>query len=102
MIDCSLKVHPGALLLVCTLLLGFSVTAQEREFQLSYTIDGHPDLQGVWANNSITPLERAEGFENRELLTEEEYARLRDGVAEISQGGGDAQFGDGFFSALVT
>ena len=102
MIDYMLKVLPGALLSICTLLLGFSVTAQEREFQLSYTIDGHPDLQGVWANNSITPLERAEGFENRELLNEEEFARLRAGVAEISQGGGDAQFGDGFFNALVT
>ena len=102
MIDYLLKVLPGALLSICTLLLGFSVTAQEREFQLSYTIDGHPDLQGVWANNSITPLERAEGFENRELLNEEEFARLRAGVAEISQGGGDAQFGDGFFNALVT
>ena len=76
--------------------------AENEAWQLSYTIDGHPDLQGVWANNSITPLERAEGFENRELLTEQEYGRLQAGVAAIAEGGGDAQFGDGFFNALVT
>ena len=27
--------------------------------------DGHPDLQGVWANNSATPLERPKIVEGR-------------------------------------
>lgn len=97
-----LRMCPGALLPVAALLLATAVIAQENDWQLSYTIDGQPDFQGVWANNSITPLQRAEGFETRELLNDDEYARLRAGVAEIAQGGGDAQFGDGFFNALVT
>ena len=92
----------GMLLAAGVLCCGGSLLAQESSWQLSRTIDGHPDFQGVWANNSITPLERAVGFENRELLSDDEYARLRAGVAEITDGGGDAQFGDGFFDALVS
>jgi hypothetical protein len=92
----------GMLLAAGVLCCGGSLLAQESSWQLSRTIDGHPDFQGVWANNSITPLERAVGFENRGLLSDYEYARLRAGVAEITDGGGDAQFGDGFFDALVS
>lgn len=78
------------------------VGAQDEAWQPPRTVNGQVDLQGVWANNSITPLQRAEGFEDRAILNEQEYARLQAGVAEILQGGGDAQFGDGFFNALVT
>lgn len=90
-----------AALLVGCLLSAYS-SGEEPQWQLAYTVDGQPDLQGVWANNSITPLERAEGFEDRQLLTEEEYALLLTRLATISEGSGDALFGDGFFNALVT
>ncbi|MCH7815054.1 MAG: hypothetical protein IIC60_00650 [Proteobacteria bacterium] len=93
---------PGTLLVLLGISCSSLVFAQAEDWRLTYTADGHPDFQGVWANNSITPLERAEGFENRETLTEEEYARLQAGVAKIISGGGDAQFGDGFFAALVS
>jgi len=33
---------------------------------------GDPDLQGVWTNQTPTPLERPAGFQGREFLTEEE------------------------------
>ena len=39
--------------------------------------DGHPDLQGVWLNNSATPLERPQALEGRPSLTDEEVAELR-------------------------
>ena len=39
--------------------------------------DGHPDLQGVWLNNSATPLERPKALEGRSSLTDEEVAELR-------------------------
>jgi hypothetical protein len=39
--------------------------------------DGHPDLQGVWLNNSATPLERPKLLEGRTSLTDEEVAELR-------------------------
>ena len=40
------------------------------------TINGQPDLQGVWANNSITPIERPEMFADREYLSDEEMQFL--------------------------
>jgi hypothetical protein len=36
-------------------LLSASTLAQDADWQSGRTIDGHPDLQGVWANNTITP-----------------------------------------------
>ena len=39
--------------------------------------DGHPDLQGVWLNNSATPLERPTALEGRQSLTDEEVTELR-------------------------
>ena len=41
------------------------------------TADGHPDLQGVWANNSATPLQRPEALADRARLTDEELANLK-------------------------
>ena len=38
------------------------------------TADGQPDLQGVWANNIATPLERPKELEGRALLTDQEVA----------------------------
>jgi hypothetical protein len=39
--------------------------------------DGHPDLNGVWLNNSATPLERPKSLEGKASLTDEEVAELR-------------------------
>ena len=37
---------------------------------------GKPDLQGVWTNATLTPLERASSMEGRDVLTAEEVANL--------------------------
>ncbi|MDP6535728.1 MAG: hypothetical protein QGG02_05255 [Gammaproteobacteria bacterium] len=42
MIDNALKVHPGALLSVCTLLLGFTVTARARVDARIEWVEQHP------------------------------------------------------------
>jgi hypothetical protein len=47
-------------------LLALSPTAIPR------TIDGHPDLQGIWANDTVTPLERPQRFADKAVLTEQE------------------------------
>lgn len=39
---------------------------------------GHPDLQGVWALQTLTPLQRPEEFADRATLTEEEAARIEE------------------------
>ena len=42
---------------------------------------GHPDLQGIWNNGTTTPLERPKDLENRETLTDEEWAARAKEVA---------------------
>jgi hypothetical protein len=44
------------------------------------TVDGHPDLQGYWTNDTVTPLERPAEFGDKQTVTAEEaaaYARKR-------------------------
>src|SRR5262245_60659112 len=53
---------------------------------------GKPDLQGIWANNTATPLERPKMLEGRAYLTDQEVAALRKRYAEIFAGDGDAAF----------
>jgi hypothetical protein len=60
--------------------------------------DGHPDLQGVWLNNSATPLERPKALEGRATLTDDEVAELRRRADRLFRNtnadfaGGDAVF----------
>ena len=60
--------------------------------------DGHPDLQGVWLNDSATPLERPKALEGRQFLTDAEVAELRRRADRLFKGtnadfaGGDAVF----------
>ncbi len=42
---------------------------------------GHPDLQGVWALQTLTPLQRPAEFAGRATLTEEEAAKLEEDAA---------------------
>ncbi len=67
------------------------------------TVDGQPDLQGVWLNNSATPLERPKALEGKQFLTDEEVAELRRRAARLFDGSGnsDAAGGDAFFLALL-
>ena len=88
----------------CSFLLLLMITSpalaqSDGDWQLPRTIDGHPDLQGVWENNTITPVERPEVFGDKELLTDEDIAFLRRRLAEISAAGADALFGEGVLAA---
>jgi len=58
------------------------------------TPDGKPDLQGNWTNNSVTPLQRPDAWKNKTTLTDAELEQLKKLVAEVTEEGGDAQFGD--------
>ena len=55
--------------------------------------DGHPDMQGVWANNTMTPLERPAQFGMRATMTDAELAELKKRAKQLMDGG-DAFFGD--------
>jgi hypothetical protein len=65
------------------------------------TPDGHPDFQGVWANNTVTPLQRPEQWKGKTRLTDEEVAELQTFAQQITENDGDAQFGDGFILAIL-
>ena len=68
------------------------------------TVDGQADLQGVWGNNSATPLERPEIFGDRAELTEEEVAQIRLRADELINGDEDAEatvFGDYLFRQAI-
>src|SRR5438128_2241345 len=65
------------------------------------TGDGQPDLQGVWANNDATPLERPKELEGRQLLSDAEVAALKKRAGELFNGETDAAFGDSIFLAVL-
>src|SRR5262249_25308377 len=41
------------------------------------TPDGQPDLQGVWTNNTVTPLQRPKALAGKEFYTEKELSDLQ-------------------------
>jgi hypothetical protein len=41
-------------------------------WKLQHFPDGQPDLQGIWTNATITPMERPAEFANKPFLTEQE------------------------------
>ena len=63
--------------------------------------DGHPDLQGVWENNSATPLERPVQLAGRPRLSDRELADLKARAAKLFSSDADAAFGDAFYLALL-
>lgn len=66
------------------------------------TGDGQPDLQGTWANDNVTPLERPLEFHGRARLTDEELATLKARAGRLFNGEGDAAFGDQLFQTLLS
>jgi hypothetical protein len=78
------------------------VSAQSRRWIAERTADGHPDFQGVWANNTVTPLQRPKQWEGKKTLTDAEVAELQTFAAQIVENDGDAQFGDGFILAVLS
>ena len=91
----------GAILAIA--LLPAAALGQSAEWTLPRTADGHPDLQGIWGNNAITPLERPESLADRATLTDEELARVQATAERLfAQDAGDAAFGDQFFNVAVT
>lgn len=79
-----------------------SLAQSSKHWELGRTIDGHPDLQGVWANNTMTPVERPDVFGDKEMLTDDDIKFLQQRISEIMQEGGDALFGEGVLAAAFS
>src|SRR5262247_3118226 len=57
---------------------------------------GEPDLEGIWSNRFVTPLERPKEFGTRQFLTEDEIAAEEQRLREQSKGlGRDSRDGTG-------
>src|SRR5215213_81199 len=56
------------------------------------TADGKPDLQGVWGNNSVTPMTRPAQWKDKASLTDAEVDDLKGFLAKYVDEGGDAIF----------
>ena len=68
--------------LIAIVLLGAAVAAQSpSRWTPGRTPDGQPDLQGVWTNATITPLERPASLKDKAFLTETEARLLEQAAA---------------------
>jgi len=65
-------------------------TGAAREWVGPRTVDGQPDLQGVWLSNIATPVERPASLVGREYLTESEVLLLRERAERIFANGRSA------------
>ena len=90
----------GAVLLLLVPAVAMGQTAP-ADWTVPRTPDGHPDLQGVWANNSATPMQRPEAWADKDRLTDEDLASLVAAAAEATDPGQDALFGDQLVLAAI-
>ena len=67
------------------------------------TIDGQPDLQGVWLSNTATPLERPQALSGRARLTDAEVAEFKRRADRLFRGANsDFAVGDGVYQAVLS
>src|SRR5215472_8053724 len=77
-----------------------SASAMPAQWTPPLLPDGHPDLQGVWLNNSATPLERPRALAGRPSLTDGEVAELQKRAARLrADSNNDFLAGDNVFLA---
>ena len=58
------------------------ILGQSQDYIVPRTADGQPDLQGLWTNDTITPMERPASLQGRAFLTEDEIAAMEQNLEE--------------------
>ncbi len=69
--------------IACGLMVASVVAQDPVGWTPSRTADGKVDLQGIWANNRATPMQRPEQFGEKATLSDEELAELTQLIAEF-------------------
>lgn len=72
-------------LLLTAILVPGVLFAQSVDYEVPRTVDGVPDFQGMWTNNTITPLSRPVEFGDKLVLSAEEAFALEQRVAEYTE-----------------
>src|SRR3989454_6556296 len=72
--------------------------AGQKTWSPPRTADGKPDLQGIWSNATVTPLERPNEFAGKQFITEKEAAEFEkkavyDANGDRRDGAADADVG---------
>jgi hypothetical protein len=81
------KLHAVAVLLMAPILVvGQTRTAPSKNWTAPRTPDNQPDLQGIWTNATITPLERPREFADKPFLTPAEAAAYEKQVRDRNNG----------------
>src|SRR5579872_5188809 len=63
----------GAVLLAASL-MSQTPAAKSKNWAVPRAADGHPDLQGIWTNATLTPMERPAQFAGKKTVTDAEAA----------------------------
>lgn len=105
MISHRMRLDIPAFVILVAFVAVVSVAGQgpsSRPWTAPRTPNGQPDLQGVWGNNGVTPLQRPEALKDREFLTQAEVENLKHRAAELfeSQQAGDL-IGDRLFQEII-
>ena len=90
-----------AVSLVAGAMVAASLDAQEAakygadpSYHVPRLPNGQPDLQGVWGNNSVTPMTRPRQWKDKTLLTDAELQEIKQLASKSVDEGGDAIFGN--------
>jgi hypothetical protein len=74
----------AVVLLAPTPVAGQPRLAAAKKWIAPRTPDGQPDLQGIWTNATITPLERPKELAGKEVFTEQEAAEYEKRIVQNS------------------
>ena len=89
------RIATSVAVVVAALVVGLSAqsasaqaTADKSKWSVPRMPDGKPDMQGVWANNGMTPLERPAVWGTRATMSDAELADLKKRAQKLIDGGG--------------
>ena len=68
--------------LITVVLFSGTPDAQSTDWTVPRMANGRPDLQGIWTNATLTPVERPDSLAGRAILTAEEAAEVETTSAE--------------------
>ena len=90
-----------SLVIFIVLSVATTVVAQTENWKPPRMADGRVNLQGVWANNAATPLERPDSLGDKATFSANEVKQLKETADRLFGGADDAAFGDGVFNAVL-